>query len=297
MNTFHSNGKLLLTGEYVVLDGASSLAIPTKKGQSLTITHAKKEGISWKSYDYGNALWFEAQFCMNDTVSKAANPLLFQLLSILKEAKKLNSHFLAEATIEAITHLDFPRNWGLGSSSTLINNIAQWAQVDAFQLLRNSFGGSGYDVAAAQQDGPFLFRLESENPIIEKTPLHWNFTDHVFFLHLNRKQDSKAGIKQYKSRPIDPTTISEISKLTHEFVSCTTLTEFENLIETHEEIISKTIQLPTVKEKLFKEYPHAIKSLGAWGGDFVMVVGSQEYQKYFRQKGYATLIPFQKMIL
>jgi mevalonate kinase len=27
---FYSNGKLLLTGEYLVLDGAKSLALPTK---------------------------------------------------------------------------------------------------------------------------------------------------------------------------------------------------------------------------------------------------------------------------
>ena len=35
---FYSPGKLLLTGEYVVLDGAKSLAIPTIFGQSLNIT-------------------------------------------------------------------------------------------------------------------------------------------------------------------------------------------------------------------------------------------------------------------
>ncbi|MEQ3661167.1 MAG: GHMP kinase, partial [Flavobacterium sp.] len=35
--TYYSNGKLLLTGEYVVLDGAKALAVPTKFGQSLSI--------------------------------------------------------------------------------------------------------------------------------------------------------------------------------------------------------------------------------------------------------------------
>ena len=33
--TFYSNGKLLITGEYVVLDGAKALALPTKYGQNL----------------------------------------------------------------------------------------------------------------------------------------------------------------------------------------------------------------------------------------------------------------------
>ena len=35
--TFYSNGKLLITGEYLVLDGARSLAIPTKFGQFLIV--------------------------------------------------------------------------------------------------------------------------------------------------------------------------------------------------------------------------------------------------------------------
>lgn len=34
---FYSNGKLLLSGEYAVLDGALSLAVPTKYGQLLSV--------------------------------------------------------------------------------------------------------------------------------------------------------------------------------------------------------------------------------------------------------------------
>jgi len=33
MASFYSNGKLLITGEYLVLDGAKALALPTKYGQ------------------------------------------------------------------------------------------------------------------------------------------------------------------------------------------------------------------------------------------------------------------------
>ena len=40
--TFYSNGKLLLTGEYLVLNGAVALAIPTKFGQTLTIPASEK---------------------------------------------------------------------------------------------------------------------------------------------------------------------------------------------------------------------------------------------------------------
>jgi hypothetical protein len=35
--TFYSNGKLLITGEYLILDGAKGLALPTKMGQNLSV--------------------------------------------------------------------------------------------------------------------------------------------------------------------------------------------------------------------------------------------------------------------
>ena len=38
------------------------------------------------------------------------------------------------------THLTFPRLWGLGTSSTLINSIGDWLDIDAFELLQKSFG-------------------------------------------------------------------------------------------------------------------------------------------------------------
>ncbi|HUH45900.1 MAG TPA: hypothetical protein VLZ54_02000, partial [Arenibacter sp.] len=61
MNTpsFYSNGKLLITGEYLVLDGALSLAIPTLYGQSLTIRPTSEKQLSWKSVDEKGKPWFE----------------------------------------------------------------------------------------------------------------------------------------------------------------------------------------------------------------------------------------------
>jgi len=57
--TYYSNGKLLLTGEYLVLNGAKSLAVPTKFGQDLEVTPALGKKIIWKSYDADGSIWFE----------------------------------------------------------------------------------------------------------------------------------------------------------------------------------------------------------------------------------------------
>ena len=52
MNYFKSNGKFLLTGEYLVLKGAVALALPLKLGQSMNVeTLDSDEGlIYWNAY-------------------------------------------------------------------------------------------------------------------------------------------------------------------------------------------------------------------------------------------------------
>src|SRR5690606_38833574 len=177
--------------------------------------------------------------------------------------------------IQVKTTLDFPRNWGLGSSSTLINNIAQWAEVDGFALLANSFGGSGYDIAAAQSDAPILYELKNEKSKFRKVHLPWDFTDSLFFVHLNKKQDSKKGIARYRNTSVDEKIIQRISDISNKLLMCYTLSDFEKLMNAHEEIISEIIKLPTIKEQLFSDYPNTIKSLGAWGGDFVLATGNE----------------------
>ncbi len=288
----------MLTGEYVVLDGATALAIPTTYGQSLEVAPSEKNGIHWKSLDEQGSVWFEGQFGINNfEIEKRDDDVSRTLSKILREARKLNHDFLTKVDgIQVTTKLDFPRNWGLGTSSTLINNIAQWANVNAFQLLKNSFGGSGYDIAAAQNNSPLLYELQNGVPKFEKVKINWSFKDQLFFVHLNQKQDSKEGIARYRSASVDKKSIQQISAISKKLLLCNSLSEFEQLMDLHEAIISEIIDLPTVKEQFFSDYSGTIKSLGAWGGDFILVMGNENDMDYFRRKGYGTIIPFKKMI-
>ncbi|WGF93020.1 GYDIA family GHMP kinase [Aequorivita marisscotiae] len=297
--TFQSNGKLLLTGEYVVLDGATALAIPTKYGQSLEVEVSERKGVHWQSFTEKGAVWFEGFFDVkNFETQDAESETASTLAKILREARNLNPDFLLKSEgITVKTKLDFPRNWGLGTSSTLINNIAQWANVNPFKLLKNSFGGSGYDIAAAQSDAPILYELENENPKFKTIQLSWDFKDALFFVHLNQKQDSKEGISHYRNTRVDRNTIQQISEISNTLLTCPSLSDFEDLMNAHEGIISEIIKLPTIKEHLFNDYPHTIKSLGAWGGDFVLVTGREKDMGYFRKKGFDVILPFEEMIL
>lgn len=299
MPKFYSNGKLLLTGEYVVLDGAAALAVPTKYGQTLEIGFSEKEIIHWQSFDEKGLVWFEDFFSIENFESLASkNETSVTLSKIFREARKLNPAYLSEkGGFRVTTKLNFSRDWGLGTSSTLINNIAQWAQVDGFALLANSFGGSGYDIAAAQSDAPILYELINGTPEFRKINLPWNFTDSLFFVHLNTKQDSKEGILHYRNISVAEKHIQSISDISNKLLMCYSLSDFEKLMNAHEEIISEIIDQPTIKEQFFSDYPNTIKSLGAWGGDFVLATGTKKDMDYFRNKGFGTVIAYSEMIL
>ncbi len=61
---YYGHGKVLLTGEYFILDGAKGLALPTCVGQSMGVRygHSYNPKLNWKSYDVEGKLWLEANF-------------------------------------------------------------------------------------------------------------------------------------------------------------------------------------------------------------------------------------------
>ena len=305
MQHFYSHGKLLLSGEYVVLDGALSLAIPTKFGQSLKVFSGNSDSniLLWKSMDVNGNIWFKDEFIIrnNEIVSLNTNlnEISNRLIQILEATRTLNPDFLKNAFgFEVITELEFPNFWGLGTSSTLINNIANWANVNAFDLLEMTFGGSGYDIACAQYDAAISYQMSNNKRVIKKVEFNPKFADNLFFIHLNKKQDSRKGIATYnRQKKVNADSVSKISKITKQLVICESLASFESLITEHESIISETIGIKPIKDDLFIDYDGAIKSLGAWGGDFILATGTLGKMEYFKNKGFKTILPYKEMIL
>ncbi|MCD8411355.1 GYDIA family GHMP kinase [Tenacibaculum finnmarkense] len=309
MDTFYSNGKLLLTGEYLVLDGATSLAVPTKFGQDLIVEPIKEPQLIWGSFTNTGECWFEATFDLpklrltsatfNSDKEGNAEFIAETLSDILQEAKKLNPDFLSDKNGYLVkTNLTFPQNWGLGSSSTLINNIANWAKVNPFILLQNAFSGSGYDIACASNNTPILYQLGEKKPMVLKVKFNPTFADELFFIYLNQKQNSREGIAQYKNhRENAKKLIPEINDLTEAFLKADSTKNINKIIVEHEQIISSIIKQTPVKKRLFADYFGEIKSLGAWGGDFVLATGNENTVNYFEEKGYNIIVPYQKMVL
>jgi mevalonate kinase len=302
--TFYSNGKLLLTGEYLVIDGAKALAIPTQKGQSLSVKETEEGSqLIWKSWTYDNQCWLDVHFSLPDfSIEKSSNQNKSKWLQkLLFSVRELDPSFLTKTnSIEVETNLDFPRNWGLGSSSTLINNVAQWAQVDPFSLHFKVSNGSGYDIACAKEDSPIVYSTQHQIQTINPIQLEKSFFDQVFFVHLNKKQNSFDAVTSYNDIKTEielQQCFESLNQITNKFIQADTLQEWEAAMNEHEHLISNILEQETIKEKLFPMYPNSIKSLGAWGGDFIMATGALNDMNYFIHKGYNTIIQWKDMVL
>ncbi|MBK8701189.1 MAG: GHMP kinase [Saprospiraceae bacterium] len=292
----------MLTGEYAALDGALTVALPTKKGQKMTVKAHRGTDLVWQSYDHEGKLWFESEISIYDfSAVKTTDPEVSERLKkYLKNAVRLNCEFLDKWNAFKIeTFLEFPRDWGLGSSSTLIHLIAEWAEINPLELYFKCENGSGYDVACAGAKGPIEY-ISSDDEI-SYTPLDFKpaFADQLFFVHLGNKQSSDDAIKTYLTAVKDKKnlvkTITEISEQVCEVKDFTT---FNKLMDAHEEVIAKHTGFKRVKEVRFSDFSGSIKSLGAWGGDFILATGEKDYvHSYFNAKGLPSVVPYKEMVL
>ena len=107
---------------------------------------------------------------------------------------------------------------------------------------------------------------------------------------------SSESIKAYKKKKVEPEIINHISLLSKSILSAATIDIFNNLLKEHESILSKILGIETIQQRLFPDYEGQIKSLGAWGGDFILATGDTTTTDYFKLKGYQTVIPYSSMI-
>lgn len=303
--SFYAHGKLLLTSEYAVLDGALALAIPTRFGQRMTVKQTRKSDLFWKSYDKEKNQWFSAQISLYDfsAVKTTDDDKAAYLSKLLKGAVRQNSEFLSKWNgFDVETHLEFDRDWGLGSSSSLTYLVAEWAGVNPLLLHFEVSKGSGYDVAAAGADLPITYQLGEETVNYTEVDFEPPFANNLYFIHLNQKQDSKVAIEHYfKKAKQKKTLVKKISALTESILRCKTLNSFIDLIKEHEALLCQHLGLDSIcDQRGFQDFSGGIKSLGAWGGDFILAASGEspsEVEAYFKDKGYDTVISYKDMLL
>jgi len=293
-----------LTGEYLVLNGAKAIALPTKLGQHMQVKPSRGSDLVWQSKNVDGEVWFDAQISLLDfTPVKSSDDKKAKWIGkILKSAVRLNSEFLDKWNgFKVETILEFDKDWGLGSSSSLIYTVAQWAEVNPYFLHFKISNGSGYDIACAGADGPIEYMFNDDQLSISETDFDPKFKDKLFFIYLGQKQDSAIEVEEYlKKIKVNQQQIDSISDLSDKIASSKSFSKFEQHLDTHEEIIGSILKRDPVKKQHFSNYWGSIKSLGAWGGDFILATSDQpvkETMAYFKQKGYETIIPYRELIL
>ena len=306
MTKYHANGKLMLTGEYLVLQGARALALPLNLGQSLEVTTIDDANgmIHWDAYT-PKGFWFASIFSKHDFTVHASDDMdkADNLSRIFKAIKSLNPNILQDKKDYFFTtRLEFDSEWGLGSSSTLISLLAQWAEVDPYELLKMTMGGSGYDIACATASQPIIYRLENSSPIVEKADFNPEFKDKLYFVYQGHKQSSGKEVKSFKERAQKSDfskEIAEVSVITDALVKAASFNDFCALLTRHEEIMSRCLEQPSLKSQ-YPDFQGVIKSLGAWGGDFFLAateLPENEVIGYFKKKGLETIIRYKDIVL
>ena len=290
---FKSNGKLLITSEYLVMKGAMALAIPAKLDQELNVTSTNSDFINWKSFNKDNQIWYEEKFFLDKGTliyHGKKNKMSDLIVRLFDYIHKFNN---PEKSIgnEFIWKINFNINWGLGSSSTLINNLSKWAKVNPYKLLFSVFNGSGYDIACCDKSNPIIFQKKDDYLSVSDTTFKPNFLNNLFLIFLNKKQDTQKSVQNFLETDQSLSEgINQINEIVHEIENVKDITTFESLIERHEKIIANILQMPTIQNDKFPDYNNGvIKSLGSWGGDFVLATGDEKSVDYFEEKGFNTI--------
>lgn len=300
MTQFYSCGKLLITGEYLILRGARGLALPTSRGQRLEVMLSTIDGVlMWRAWTAENEEWFSSTFSLHDLKKGASTDDAIRkvLEDILYHANMRNPDFLM--TVDSLlvdTRLEFPRDWGLGSSSTLVHLIAQWAEVDAFGLQMDTIGGSGYDVMVAEHGCPIVFsREEVYKPTVIQVDFDPPFKDKLWFVHCGHKQDSAKEVSRFEDIKVSTRDIDHVSRITDDVVQVQEVRAFERLLWEHDFLLSRILARPSASEE-YPDYKGLVKYLGAWGGDFMLAVGEASDMNYFKERGMNTILSYQDMI-
>ncbi|MFH1119929.1 MAG: GYDIA family GHMP kinase [Bacteroidota bacterium] len=302
--SFHAWGKILMTGEYLVLKGADALAVPLVKGQGIEIKKGSSTGLlSWKALDTEGE-WFAAAFNLPslEIVTSSDVMMAQRLKAVLSGARSFNAGFLTDrAGLSVTTRLDFNRHWGFGSSSTLTSLVARWAGVDPMKLHSLISKGSGYDVACSVAETPVLYSLKDGIPDISPVDFYPPFTDSMFLVYLGSKQNSDIEVETFGkySNSDFKDEIRRISEISVKISGVVELEYFIDLLVEHESIMSSVLNKKPVKERLFPDFKGVVKSLGAWGGDFALAVscsGKSYITDYFKRKSFDLVLPYRSLV-
>jgi hypothetical protein len=185
----------------------------------------------------------------------------------------------------------------MGSSSTLLSLLCDAAGVDAFPVLKNTFGGSGYDLACAFAQQPIVYSLTNNQPLTKTVTLSKNITDHILFVYSGNKMVSSGEVKKFSSLKIEDAVIESFSELTRAAIVANDYQTFADVMQAHERKMGEILE-QSILQTRFADFDGQLKSMGAWGGDFFMAITKdvEKGKKYFETKGFSPVYPYGEVV-
>lgn len=260
-----------------------------------TVADAGK--ISWRCFDKDGRCWlsvlFEKSLEIINCTDTAKAVIIQRLLKFIRQKKPA----CFKGNLQFRFDLDFDRMFGFGTSSTLIALLSQWSGVDAYELSAQSFFTSGYDVAAATAKYPFIYSMQ--NRLEQTFAFPEGIVGNLLFVYLGDKQSTFSRVKSFnqlgKGQESD---VQEMNRIVDAALACKNIEEWEKLMEESEQLLSPLLNMEPVQKALFDDYPFKIKSLGAWGGDFIMATcrDVDGCKRYFTNKNKSIFFTFSELI-
>lgn len=294
--TIRIPGKIMLSGEYAVLKGARSLSFPVQFGQLFTFS-ASCNSITISTNYKGKQLFNGFFTKKGDIVTTSSSKQARFMEEVLKTIVKIMHKDLPPFNLEIAS--EYPLSWGLGSSSSFITGICRFLDIHPLSVNEKMKHSSGFDVATQWKETPVLYK-KLPRPVLEEAKVDFPFANQLYFVWQGKKQSSKKSIQEFHKITWSKNELQRITTISQELLRIKKIEGFIALIEEHEKTLSKVLKMPVLQEKISAFEGIPAKSLGAWGGDFALLVWRESFQKlklHLRPAGYTVVIPWSKMVL
>lgn len=282
MKSFYSSGKILLIGEYAVTKGIEALTLPVMAGQWMHVWDVPAKGVAkltWQSKEWDGSVWFE---CKIDTdimhVTESTDDAVAKtLVRILREIHLRKPDLFDGKMLRIENECEFNRDFGLGTSSSLIGNLSKWSGISGQLLQKTGFGGSGYDSAVALVGKPLIYWLEGDEPNWSSWNLPADMTATWFLAFPGQKQNSRKSLEGVSDKleilAQDSMLMQQLNTIISAVKSPRSVPLMEAMLEMWQALLSQSLDLPRAWETLqISPVPGGLcKWLGAWGGDVLLV--------------------------
>jgi hypothetical protein len=297
---YHSNGNLLLTGEYLISQGAEAIALPLKKGHTLAVTPIHGKKIIWESV-YN-------QETKTKTILKSDD---FEITQTNNEnSAKFVQHILRKAMdhLPSLSHLpgyhvkafhDYPEFLRFGSESALIANITNWFNINPFRFSREISPGLQYGIACAKSNKPILYQLTNKYPDYREINLDLPFKENIYIVYTGHNPDSYNKKKETQKYPDHHEVFPKIREINKRIIKSRAHEEFENALLEHEKLLSGVLTKERLQERIFQDFPGIIKPLNEWNGELILVTwkgDKNELHEYFAPYNIQTIFSWDELV-